>query len=229
VVTGAAGTIGSAVVARMRHAGAEVVAVDLAAGPEVEACDVLDEIALAALISKYSMVTDLVHAAGTVHVGSIVQTSAAEVERILRVNLLSTFILGRLVLPALPAGGTMTIIASQAARHGAANWGPYSASKAGVLRFVESAAKEFGPLGIRVNAVNPGSVGGPAMTAVIKTVAEGSNSTIESVRERYASANPLGGFINADGVADLCVFLASPAASQINGAAVDLDGGEAPG
>lgn len=105
VVTGAAGTIGSAVVARMRHAGAEVVAVDLAAGPEVEACDVLDEIALAALISKYSMVTDLVHAAGTVHVGSIVQTSAAEVERILRVNLLSTFILGRLVLPALPAGG----------------------------------------------------------------------------------------------------------------------------
>lgn len=229
LVTGAAGTLGAAVCDTMRDADAKVVGVDLAAGDGIRACDVLDPRALEQLAADSPPFTHVVHAAGVVHCGPIASTPISDVERVLRVNLLSAFTLGQAMLPRLPAGGSFTVIASQAARHGAANWAAYSASKSGLARFVESAAKEFGPLGVRVNAVNPGSVEGPVMRHVAEVVAAERGLTVDEVWDGYQRANPLGGFIGARSVAEACLYLASSLASQVSGTSLDVDGGEAPG
>ena len=230
LVTGASGTIGAAVVSAFRTGGAEVVAADRRAEEGVVPCDVTDEGQVRRLLrEELGRLGHVVHAAGMVHTGSVADTDLGTVELLLRVNLFATFVLGHVLLPVLPSGGSFTVIASQAARHGAAGWGPYSASKAGVLRFVESAAKEAGPRGVRVNAVNPGSVRGPVMVEVADATARRRGLTREQVLAGYAESSPLRCLIAPEDVAHACVFLASPWAARINGAALDVDGGEAPG
>lgn len=229
LVTGASGTIGSAVATAFRDAGAHVVGADRRAAVGVVACDVADPAQVRGLIDAVPPLTHVVHAAGIVHTGTLDDTGIDVVERVLRANLLSTFVLGHLLLADLPRGGSFTVVASQAGRHGAAGWAPYSASKAGVLRFVESAAKENGPRGVRVNAVNPGSVRGPAMLAVAEASARRRGLTPEQVLDDYAASNPMRCLIAPADVAAACLFLASPLAARINGAALDVDGGEAPG
>jgi meso-butanediol dehydrogenase/(S,S)-butanediol dehydrogenase/diacetyl reductase len=229
VVTGAAGTIGGAVVAAFMERGARVIGIDRVEASGIHRADVTDEGGLRAAIeaSAGSLLTDVVHAAGIVEYGPILQTSDERIAEVLRVNLISAFVILRACVP-LMTGGTITMIGSQAASHGSADWALYSASKAGVIRLVESAAKEFGPRGIRVNAINPGSVNSPMMDAVITAKARRLNHEIEDVRRSYEETNPLRRFVEPHEVAAACVFLASPESSFINGAAINVDGGDAP-
>ncbi len=230
VVTGAAGTIGRAVVTAFRKRGARVIGIDRVEETGIHEADVADEDELLAAIqaSTHSLITDVVHAAGIVEYGPILQTTDERIAEVLRVNLSSAFVILRACVPIM-RGGTVTMIGSQAASHGSADWALYSASKSGVVRLVESAAKEFGPMGIRVNAINPGSVNSPMMDAVIKAKARLRNHEIMDVRKSYEEANPLRRFVEPDEVAAACIFLASPQSSFINGAAINVDGGDAPG
>ncbi len=228
-LTGAAGAIGQAITTLFRAEGATVHGVDLVSGEGIAPCDVTDEIQVAQVVERLSesrALTDVVHAAGILSVGPIAATSIAEVRRVLEVNLLSSFVLARACVPFMTTPSSFTVLASQAAARGSANWGAYSASKGGVRNFVESLAKETGPAGIRVNGVCPSSVESPMMDAAMATVAEVTGESVDEQRRRYASANPLRRMATPLDVARACLFLASELASFVNGALINVDGGE---
>ncbi|MFA6540064.1 MAG: glucose 1-dehydrogenase [Bacteroidota bacterium] len=135
---------------------------------------------------------------------------------VIGLNLKSVFLMTKAVLPHMAEGGTIVNFASQAARDGG---GPgasaYSASKAGVLNFTRSMAKELGSKKIRVNSVSPGMIN----TTFHNTF------TKDEVRQKVASMTPLGREGEAPEVAELVAFLASDRSSFINGESVEINGG----
>ena len=192
-------------------------------------CDVTDEPSVARALGAASArapVTGVVHAAGVLSVGSVAELDAVEIRRILDVNLLGAFLVAKQAATVLANGGTITLIASQAGVRSGANWSLYSASKAGVLRLVESLAVELGPRGIRVNAVCPGSVDTPMMQQSITALSRHTGTSEASIAENYRAGIPLHRLAQPAEIATVCAFLASEDASFVNGTAIEVDGGE---
>jgi NAD(P)-dependent dehydrogenase (short-subunit alcohol dehydrogenase family) len=232
VVTGAAGAIGAAVAGRFAQAGARVIGLDVRPGGDVAGCDVADEAAVGRVLGDLAarhQLTDLVHCAGVLSVGDVLDVPASEIRRVLDVNLMSAFIVARAAGRLLRPGAAMTFLGSQAAVHGAPGWAAYCAAKAGIARLVEALAKELGPRGIRVNAVCPGTVDSPMTGRAIDLIAAREDAGAALIRGRYERGNPLGRMASADEIAGVCLFLSSPLASYINGASIMVDGGERPG
>ena len=232
LITGAAGGIGRAIVAAFAECGAVCTAVDLHAGDGVLACDVGDEASVRAAFDaaeRRGRVTDVVHAAGIVSVGSVADLSLDEVMRVLRVNLVGSFLVAREAARRVPDGGSITLISSQAGLKGAALWSAYSASKAGVNRLAESLAQELGPRGIRVNCVCPGTVDTVMIAEATQKLAPLTGQAAEATRARYQAGIPLGRLAKPEEVAAACVFLASGLASYVSGTALVVDGGELSG
>lgn len=137
-------------------------------------------------------------------------------EFVLRLNLTSVFLVTKEVLPYLNDGGAIVNFASQAARDGGGMGAiAYSAAKGGVLTLTRGLAKELGPRKIRVNCVSPGMIN----TTFHNTF------TSPEVRKKVAAMTPLGREGEACEVAELVAFLASPSASFINGASIEINGG----
>jgi NAD(P)-dependent dehydrogenase (short-subunit alcohol dehydrogenase family) len=232
VVTGAAGAIGAAVARRFAQAGARVVGLDVRPADDIVCCDVTDEASVGPVLRDVAArhnVTDLVHCAGVLSVGDVLDVPADEIRRVLSVNLMSAFIVAQAAGRLLRPGAAMTFLGSQAAVHGAPGWAAYCAAKAGVARLVEALAKELGPGGIRVNAVCPGTVDNPMTEQAIGLIAEGEQAGAAAIRRRYEQGNPLRRMASTDEIAGVCLFLSSPLASFINGASIMVDGGERPG
>jgi NAD(P)-dependent dehydrogenase (short-subunit alcohol dehydrogenase family) len=232
VVTGAAGAIGAAVASRFAQAGALVVGLDVRPGDGIIGCDITDEASVGRVLADVAgrqQPTDLVHCAGVLSVGGVLDVPADEIRQVLNVNLMSAFIVAQAAGRLLGPGATMTFLGSQAAVHGAPGWAAYCAAKAGVVRLVEALAKELGPAGIRVNAVCPGTVDSPMTGHAIDLLAEVQDADAAAIRRRYERENPLGRMASTDEIAGICLFLSSPLASFINGASIMVDGGERPG
>lgn len=120
--------------------------------------------------------------------------------------------------------GVMVFLSSTAGLHGTPFRGPYVAAKWGVIGLMKTIAMELGPHGIRANAICPGSVNGPRIDRVIEAEAAAKGMTPEAVRQGYASGTALKRLSDAEDVADMAVFLASPAARMITGQAISVDG-----
>ena len=101
---------------------------------------------------------------------------------------------------------------------------PYVAAKWGVIGMTKTWAMELGPEGIRVNAICPGSVGGPRMDGVIERESATVGLPAAEIRAAYESQVSMRSFIDATDVGEVIVFLASPAARFINGQAFAVDG-----
>ena len=221
LVTGGASGIGASTTALLRERGADVVTVDLRGGDI--AADVRDErsvaSAVAAAAERLGGAPDLVvTAAGIYRIAPAVETTAAEWDEVLEINLRGTFFTAREAARAMTGGGAIVTIASTAALQPDADepTAPYNASKAGVVALTKQLAVELAPGRIRVNTVCPGVIDTP-MLRVMDDREAGERFVREGV--------PLQRLGAAADVAQAIAFLASDAAAYITGVALPVDGG----
>jgi NAD(P)-dependent dehydrogenase (short-subunit alcohol dehydrogenase family) len=225
VVTGGAGAIGRAVLQRLKDAGQPVLALDVVAGLDTVACDVGDETSVAAAFAevraRIGAPLVLVHAAGITGQGGICDEEPAEWRKIINVNLTSAYLCAREVIGGMrDAGwGRIVLVASVNGRFGgSALSGPaYAASKGGLLTLARFLAREHAADGITANAVAPG----PHDTPMWQALDEG-------LRHRILSMQPGGdrGPGDPDDLAATIVHLCRDEARYLNGATIDVNGGQ---
>jgi len=137
-------------------------------------------------------------------------------DNVIDLNLKSVYLVTRAVAPYMTEGGAIVNFASQAARDGGGGGAlAYATAKGGVLTLTRGLAKELGPKGIRVNCVSPGMIN----TTFHDTF------TKPEIRTNVAASTPLRREGKASEVGDLVAYLASDAASFINGESVEINGG----
>ncbi|CAG8416378.1 unnamed protein product [Penicillium salamii] len=147
---------------------------------------------------------------------ALVDTTDEYWSKIVDTNVKGTYLMTRTVIPHLQAGSSIVNVSSIAGSRAMAGWAIYNASKFGVVGFSKSMALELGPKGIRVNVVAPGQIHTPTNIAVKR----GPDAV-----DKTAETSSLGRFGTAEEVAGVVLFLMSEAASYINGAVIDVDGG----
>jgi 3alpha(or 20beta)-hydroxysteroid dehydrogenase len=227
VVTGAAGGQGLAEALLLAKSGARVVATDIATdaptafaetGIIYRCMDVTDEAGWTDLATSLTADLDgvplqgLVNNAGVTHRARLGQTERADWDRVLAVNLTGPMLGIQALAPLMGEGSSIVNIGSAAgltAHYTAA----YTASKWGLRGLTHVAATEYGPRGIRVNAVHPGFIE-TEMTA---------NAPV-AMRGAQLALTPLERFGQASEVARVVVFLLSDAAAYVSGAEIPVDG-----
>ena len=123
-----------------------------------------------------------------------------------------------------PGGGSIVNISSVAGRLGYAYRTPYAATKWAIVGMTESLAKELGPDGIRVNAIQPGIVEGPRIERVIRARAETVGVDYQTMEKEYLSKVSLRRMVSPQDVADMILFLCTPAGGNISGQAISVCG-----
>ncbi len=158
--------------------------------------------------------------------GPIEQIDATGWERTVAVNLNSQYYFARRAVPLLKQSDAPNLIAmgSVAGRLGYAMRTPYAATKWAIVGLMKSLAIELGPHGIRVNAILPGTVEGDRMNAVISARAAAAGLGVEAMREQYLQKISMRRMVTAEDVAALALFMCSPAARNLTGQAISVDG-----
>jgi 3-oxoacyl-[acyl-carrier protein] reductase len=202
----------SSTVARAQALGAEAerFAADLGNGDQAEEL-------IARVIARFGRVDGLVNNAGRTLVGPFLEIDPADWDGVIRTDLTAAFHTCRAVLPSMVEHGSGAIvnIASRLGQIGVAETAAYSAAKAGLIGLTRALAREFGPRGVRVNAVAPG-VTVTEMTADLVDSEEG---------RRRLRDMALGRFGRADEVADAVIFLLSDASSLFLGQTLNPNAG----
>lgn len=255
IVIGSARGIGHAIASAFAAEGAHVacvdydedistIAVEIAStqGPKAKGyrADVTDSDGLLELASEIkSQFGTYDHVISTAGVGSgkfgfpFWNLDPADWEQTLRVNLAGTVNVAQAFTPELieRRAGSFQFYASVAGQIGSQTDPPYSASKAGVISFTQCAAKDLGPYGVRANCICPGMVKTDLNRGVWQAwtqTREGKENpqTYEAwADEKIRKVVPLGRWQEAEDLANMTVFLASPRARMVTGQTINVDGG----
>lgn len=149
-------------------------------------------------------------------------------ESVLRTNLTGAFLVARAALPALvERRGSLVAVASINATRAGPGWAAYCTSKAGLVMLTQTIANDYGPQGVRANAVCPGWVRTPMAEDDMDALAEQRGVTREEAYDLTHAHVPLRRAAEPDEVAAVISFLVSDAASYVTGAAIPVDGGAA--
>lgn len=233
LVTGAATGIGSACALRLAEAGARVWINHLgqcdaaaalvqrieAAGGSAQAveADVGDAAAVQALAARVGAIDVLVNNAGVILEKPFLDTTEADWDRVLGVDLKAVFLVCRALLPGMLSrgGGSVVNIASDLGLLGRERYAPYCAAKAGVIALTKSLAREFAPRGVRANAVAPGPVA-TAMVSAAHMSPEWLEKELAIPQQRLAEPVE---------IADTVLFLASDWSRFYTGQVLGPNGG----
>jgi NAD(P)-dependent dehydrogenase (short-subunit alcohol dehydrogenase family) len=142
-------------------------------------------------------------------------------------NLTSAFLAAREALPALleRGGGSIVVVASEAALVAPPGLAGYTAAKTALLGLTRSLAVDYGPRGVRANAVCPGWVRTGMADEQMDLLAAARGLTRKQAYELACAALPLGRPAEPEEIAAVCLFLASPESSFLTGAVLPVDGG----
>lgn len=232
-ITGARRGIGRAIALKLAQSGADVIllarsapeelaqeiralgrralalALDVSSAEEVDA-------AVKNAIAEFGKIDILVNNAGIADDGLLVRMKLEQWQRVLDVNLTGAFHCTKACArPMLKNdGGRIINITSVVGQMGNAGQANYAASKAGLIGFTKSIAKELGSRGITVNAIAPGFIE-TDMTADLK----------DDAKAQLLQNIPLGALGQSEDIAEAALFLASPGARYITGQVLNVDGG----
>ncbi|MCO6391323.1 glucose 1-dehydrogenase [Aliihoeflea aestuarii] len=244
IVTGAASGIGYAIAERFLREGARVVIADIdtTKGDKAESdLSALGEVRfvkadvskrldvqnlVTATLDAYGDIDILVNNAGIVHGAEFLDLKEEDFDRVLAVNLKGSFLTAQAVARYMAekvgkggAAGAIVNMSSINAVFALPNQVPYSISKGGVSQLTKAMAISLAPLGIRVNAIGPGSI----MTDMLAAV-----NADPAAKDRILSRTPMGRIGDPSEIASVAVFLASDDASYVTGQTVYADGGRLP-
>lgn len=236
LITGAARGIGKAIAIRFAQHGADIAFTDLfyddnAKAVESELADLgvkakgyasnaakFDETQniVSQIASDFGHIDILVNNAGITKDGALKRMTEEQWDAVLTVNLKSVFNFTKAVQPVMwkQGGGSIINMSSVVGVSGNANQANYSASKAGIIGFTKSVAKEFGVRNIRCNAIAPGFI-----------ITEMTDKLPDEIKKEWANKIPLRRGGTPEDVADTALYLASELSSYISGQTIHVCGG----
>jgi 3-oxoacyl-[acyl-carrier protein] reductase len=226
VVTGGGAGIGRATAERFKAEGAIVYSWDVTGDPKIDVTNKEQvEKAVAGIIATHGHIDVLVNNAGIVRDAQLVKWKDGKVagtmddaafDAVINVNLKGPFVCTRAVVPHMIEAGRGVILTTSSVVGLYGNFGQtnYAATKAGVISFTKTWARELGRYGIRVNAIAPGFIA----TDIVKSMPP-------KVLESMAQKTPLGRMGEPADIANGFVWLASDAAKFVSGAVLSIDGG----
>lgn len=233
IVTGGCGGIGQAICQRFQAEGATVIAADLAPKPANMAADIVyfqhdvtsEQSAqdLAAMVAEqYGHAHVLVNAAGIEIEKTIEETSLEEWNKIFAINVTGTFLTSKHLLPLMRSHDVGSIINFGSYDGFIADPGlaAYCATKGAVHALTKAMACDYGPEGIRVNAICPGYVDTPMLQSFF-----GDSGDIESLKQEVRNVHPMRRYGTPDDMANLVNWLAGDEARYATGQLWVLDGG----
>ncbi|OBG88371.1 oxidoreductase [Mycobacterium sp. E802] len=236
IVTGASSGIGLATARRLLKEGATVIGCDVNPGSEVlggpggytfVAADVTDEADVSQVFAAATgRIAGVVHSAGVASGGPVHLLDRAEWDRVIAINLTGTFVVAKAALTRMVGQervngerGAIVTLASIEGIEGTAGGSCYNASKGGVILLTKNIALDYGPIGIRCNAICPGFVDTPLLSVLT------AEPFMAEMRDKTINEHALRRLGRADEIAATAAFLVSPDASFLSGQAIAVDGG----
>lgn len=237
LISGGSSGIGAAAVNKFLANGYYVINLDLQPASEQHvnlktvlcdlACIEQLEQAMQQIISEYDSIDALVCNAGVHFSANILNSSLADFDRIININLKSNFFLTKAVLPLMlkQKAGAIVYVGSDQSVIAKKNSTIYGLTKAALANLAKSTALDFAKENIRANLVACGTIETSLYHRAIENYCKRTGAVVREVHQAEASEQPLGRIGQPEEVADLIYFLCSEQAQFITGAVVPIDGG----
>ena len=173
----------------------------------------------AAIAEKFGKIDVIVANAGAGTTGTVADTSEADYDRLLDLNLKSVYFTVNKALPYMNDGGSIILIGSNAAHRAYPSFGLYGAAKAAVIFLAKAFSNDLLDRNIRANVITPGTTDTPAFDKFVPA------EQIEAVKQHFAGVMPIGRIGQPSDIGKTAVFLASDDSSFMLGAELLVDGG----